>query len=458
VSEVHRFQNSPIQEKGSAHWDMAKLYEETLSGLREVGRYDEPVNGISCSSWAADYMLFEPGGALLSPTFHGSDTRAQAGMREVFSKVPLETIYEETGVQPMPANTLFQLGVEKSKRLKRGNQLMPVADGFNYLLAGVPSVEMSLASATQLFNPVTQTWSERLLKSLRLPPELFPPVVAAGTKLGALRSDIAKATKLDEVEVVSSCSHELAAALAGLPVTFGERWAFLQMGHWATMGTELSEPIINEVSRDMNFTNEVGYGGSIRFSKRVPALWILDECRRHWKQTDRELDNDVLAHLAVSAPPFESLINPDDPRFTTPGDMPLKIQAFCKETKQEIPRKPGAVARCVLESLALQYRKVLREMEYLTGREIKRLYLLGNSGNTLLNNFTANALQIPMVIAPADATAIGNVIVQAMALGHIQSHSDARDVVRNSFKMETVIPHAEIWKSAYDRFEELVPA
>jgi rhamnulokinase len=222
------------------------------------------------------------------------------------------------------------------------------------------------------------------------------------------------------------------------------------------MGAELAQPIINDVTRTLNFTNEIGYGGSVPFSKPAPGLWILEECRRFWDDKDRQLDGDLLVHLAGSAEPFASLINPADSRFLTPGDMPLKIQAFCRETSQLVPRKPGAIFRCILESLALQYRKTLEEIEVVTGAEIKRLFILSGSTNPLLNHFTASAIQIPVVIAPEGAASIGNVIVQAMALGYIRSLSEARQIVRDSFRLETIVPRPAIWDEAYDRFMTLL--
>ena len=457
ISEVRRFQNVPIAEKHSLQWNIPQLYQEILTGLREISVYEEPVDSISCSSWAGDYLLFESDGSLVSPTYHHRDPRTEAGMKEVLSKVPWETIYEETGGHQTTMNTLFQLGAEKPRRLKR-TRLLPIADGFNFLLSGVPRIEMSLASTTQLYNPVTRTWSDRLSKALRLPPELFAHVVPAGTKLGALRPEIMKETHLEDARVVASCSHEMAAALAGLPVDRNENWVFLRSGTWAVMGTSLIGPIINEASRESNFNNETGYGGSVHFYKHVVGLWILEECKRFWKEKDRELYDDVLTHLAIAASPFECLIDPADPRFLTPGDMPLKIQAFCRETNQAVPRKPGPILRCVLESLALQYRKTLQELEVLTGRKFTRLFLLNGSSSNLLFHFIANALQIPLVIAPADTTAIGNVIVQALALGHIDSLDNARELVRQSFKTETITPHAAVWNAAYDRLAELAPA
>jgi rhamnulokinase len=457
ISEVRRFPNAPVQEKNSLVWNVSGWHAEILAALRDIGAYEEPVDGLSCSSWPADYLLFTPGGSLLEPAYHHDDPRAQAGMSDTLSAIPWESLYEETGVHQRPANTIFQLAAEKPRRLKH-SRLLPVADGIHYMLCGVPRAEMSLASATQLFNPVTRAWSERLLKALRLPPGLLPAIVPAGTVLGALRPEILRETRLEDAQVVASCSHELAAALAGLPAARGESWAFLRVAPRATMGTELIGPIISDTSRDLDYTNEAGCGGSVRFSKQVVGLWVLDECKRFWKERDRELYDDVLTHLAISAPPFESLIDPADSRFRTPGDMPLKIQAFCKETGQPVPRKPGPILRCVLESLALQYRKTLEEIEGLTGRRFTRLFLLNGSGSPLLCHFIANALQLPVALAPADATAIGNVIVQALALGHLESLDQARDLVRTSFRMETITPRAAVWNAAYDRLAELVTA
>ncbi len=454
VGEIRRFNNSPIREKKSVQWDIPHLYQETLDGLRAVGVEDVTLHSISCNSWAGDYMLFDHDGTFMGPTYHHEDPRTGTGMTEIFTRIPWETVYEETGVQRGHLRTLVQFGAEKTRRLKAG-QFLPIADGFNYLLAGVPRVEMSAASATQLFNPLTRTWSERLRQDLRLPAELFPKVVPAGTTLGPLRETIAREMKLEDAKVISTCSNELAAALVGLPITEGEDWGFLRLGARAVTGAELAEPLINNVVRELGFTNETGFGGTVLFYKNLVGLDLLDECRRYWSRQDQELENQVLMHLATSAEPFESLINVEDPRFAEPGDMPLKIQAFCRETGQIVPRKPGAITRCVLESLALQYRKTFQEIELVTGRRLKRLYLLDAAKNSLLNNFIATALGIPVVIASPEATPIGNVLVQSLALGHIQSLSEGRELVRKSFKSNTMLTHADAWDAAFSRLVQL---
>jgi sugar (pentulose or hexulose) kinase len=366
------------------------------------------------------------------------------------------SLYDETGVHNTTNSTLFQLAVEKSKRVKRADHLMPIADGFNFLLSGMPCVEKSSASATQLFNPATGNWSELLLNALRVPPKILPAIVPAGTALKPLRAEIGKATKLEEPHIVASCSHELAATVAGLPVEADESYAFLRLGEKSLIGVEHPETIRNELARQMGWSNLIGYGNQNLLHKQVAGLWILDECRRHWAGADNGYDDGVVTHLAASAPPLESFINLDDPRFAEPGDMPLKIRGYCKESGQPEPRKPGPIVRCVLESLALHYRKAIQELSLVTGREFTRLYLLGDSSNALLNNFIASALQMPVVIVAPETTAIGNVIVQALATNHIKSLPEARRIIRESFKTSTLTPYVATWSSAYDRFADLI--
>ncbi len=452
ISEVHHFDNAPLQDAELLQWNIPQLYQETLEGLRIIGTYEENIDSISCNSWAGDYLLFGSDGSLITPAYHRRDRRSADGMKKIISKVPVETVYEETGVQHMPANTLSQLGAEKWLRLRRASHLLPVADAFNFLLAGVPRVEMSSASATQLYNPVTKAWSDRLLSAVGVPAKLMPPIVHAGTRIGELRPEIGKQTGLGDVSIVASCSHEIAAALVALPIRAGETWAYLQPGNVAAIGTEVPIPLINEASRSLNLTNEAGYGGTVHVYKPAPGLWILDECLRFWKQNEREMDIDLLMHLSGAAEPFECLIDPTEPRFLEPGDMPVKIQEYCKETDQPVPRKPGAIARCVLESLALSYRKAMREIEAFTASKISRLYILPGPSNITLNHFTANALNVPAVFASPNAAAIGNVMVQALALGHIKTLEEARDIVRRSFKLEGIVPYVTSWDAAYERF------
>lgn len=457
LSEVHTFANQPVEKEGSLTWNIEHLYYETLNGLHHVGSYEEPISGISFSSWSADYLLFDGVGQLISPTYHRADARAEEGMSRVLSRMPWEEIYAETGVQPASINTAFQLAAEKSRRLSKARHLLPVADGFNYILTGVPRVEVSMACRTQLYNPQAQGWSDRMLGALSLPQQLLPPLVEAGTKLGFLNESVAREIRLEDACVVASCSHDLAAALAGLPVERNERWGYLSSGPWITIGTEVDEPIINERSRDLKFTNEVIHGNRVNFHQHAVGLWILNECRRKWEKEGRGLDEDMLGHLAGAVTPFESLIDIRDPRFLGAGDMPEKVQSFCRDTLQTVPRKPGAITRCILESLALFYRRVMDDMDALTGRKIWRLFVLNGNANSLLNHFTANALQVPVVVVPQDAAALGNIVVQALALGHIRSLEEARQIVRNSIKVHTIQPHGN-WNEPYQKLKSLAPS
>jgi rhamnulokinase len=453
LSEVHRFTNTPIKDKTSLCWDIPRLFQELMTGLQKVALREDPIAGISCDSWGVDYLLFQADGSLITPSFHYRDPRGESGMKSFLAQVPWETVYAETGIQKMPLNTLFQLAAENPKRLREARYLLSIADGFNYLLSNVAKFEVSAASTTQLYNPTERTWSNRLLQPLRLSQQLLPPIVPSGTVLGPLRADLAQQRGFESTRVIASCSHDTGAAVAALPAN-GENWAFLSSGTWSLMGVELREPMMSETARSMNFTNEIGYGHSVRLLKNIAGLWIVQECRRHWAEREQELDYEVMTHLAGAATPFQSLINPADPRFLSPGDMPQKVADFCKETGQPVPRKPGDVIRCVLESLALFYRHTLRQIEQLTGRKIEKLYVVGGgTKNTLLNHFTANALQIPLVIGPSEATSIGNILVQAIALGHLKSLEEARRVVLDSFACEIIQPHAAAWEAAFDRLE-----
>lgn len=458
MGELRRFANTPIKEKNSLGWDIAQLYQEILLGLRELGSQEANVQSISCTAWGSDYLLFASDGSLLAPAFHHADPRGVEGLKKLQTKVAggLGFIHAETGSPAVATSALAQLAVENSRRLKKAHCFLPIADGFNFLLSGVPAVEMSSASTTQLFNPVNRQWSDHLIQDMELRRELFPLIARSGTKLGALRPDIAKDAKLDGVQVLATCSSNSAAALTGLPLEPDRDWAYLRVGEETVLGAELPAPLINEVTRKLNYNNELSYGGAANFYRRTAGLSILNECKRFWLEQDRELSEDVLFHLATTSPAFESLINPADSRFAEPGEMPLKVQAFCRETGQEVPRKPGPIIRCVLESLALHYRKTLAELEVITGRSFNRLYLYGANENTLLNNFISNALQLPVVLVSPDAGPLGNVLVQSLALGHIQSLQEGREIIRRSFRTQGIIPHPAPWDAAAERLLNLI--
>ena len=456
LEEIHRFPNELVKVGPSLRWDMAALFQELKTGLKKTAARQLPLAGISTDSWGVDYLLYDAQDRLLEPAFAYRDPRTEAGVVRARSRVSWETIYAETGIQFMALNTLYQLAAETPQRLAQAKKLLLIGDAFNYYCSGVAAHEESLASTSQLYNPRNRSWSPALLGALELPPALFPPAVSSGTKLGRLKPELAAETGLDRIEVIATCSHDTGAAVAAVPAR-GENWAYLSSGTWSLIGVELPAPVITAQSRDLNFTNEVGYGSTIRFLKNIIGMWIVEECRRDWARSAGDLAYTQLLQQAADAPAFVSLINPNDPRFFAPDDMPAKIAAFCRETGQPVPTSPGATVRAVLESLALLYARMTRQIEQLTGRPIERLHIVGGgSRNALLNQFAANALQVPVLAGPAECTALGNVLVQALALGHLPSLAASREVVRNSFEVTTFHPQAAAeWQAAGARFAKL---
>lgn len=458
LGELLRFDTPVLRDKKTLQWNIPDMFQQILRSLIEIGAQDTNIEGISCHSWGGDYLLFDRTETLLSPVFHHLDPRTDKSWETVLEKITPQTIYEETGCPADKRSTLFQLGAEAPKRLKQSQVLLPFADAFNHLLGGMACAEMSLASATRLFTPVSKTWSRRLSADLRLPQNLLPVIVPGGTRLGELKPEIARQTHLEGAQIIATSSHELAAALASLPLNHGDEWAYIRIGAESLIGTQVGDPIITPGTQALGYNNETCLGGATNLYRRVIGLSILDECRRHWLEQDRELCDEVLMHLATTSPAFEAFIDPADPRFAAPGDMPLKIQAFCRETGQEVPRKPGQIIRCILESLALHYRKTFRELELLTGRKFARIYLFGAGENNLLNHFIVNALQVPAIIASPDAAPIGNVIVQALTLRHIASLDAAHEILRSSYKIQAIIPHQVNWEPAAERLAELTTA
>ncbi|MBU6409706.1 MAG: rhamnulokinase [Verrucomicrobia bacterium] len=457
VEELHRFPNGPLKTFGALHWNIEALFAELKNGLKKAAARNLPISSISSDSWGVDYVLLDERGLIMSPVWCYRDSRTACGVENVKAIVDWPTIFVETGIQFMPLNTIYQLAAESPDRLVRARQLLLIGNAFNYFCSGVARNEVSLASTTQLYNPQTKAWSKRLLDALKLREDLFAPLCPSGTKLGPLKKNIAAEVGLPQIEVVASCSHDTGAAVAAVPAD-GENWAYLSSGTWSLVGVEWPKPIINDQARGLAFTNETGYGDSIRLLKNIVGLWIVQECRRHWEKEGKKFTFAQLEEAAAAAAPFGSLINPDDSRFVSPGDMPGKIAAFCEDTSQPAPANPGACMRCIYESLALFYRATIRRLERLIGKKIERLHVVGGgSKDTTLNQFTANALKVPVIAGPTECTALGNILVQAIALGHLPSLAAAREVVRNSFELKTIMPRdAAQWDAAAARFEKLL--
>lgn len=464
LEEIHRFPNIPLRAGHSWHWDVPALWAGIAEGLRRAARRGVDIASVSVDSWGLDCVLLDARGEVIAPVFHYRDPRTEVGVKSFFAKVPWEQVFAETGIQFMPINHLYHLAAESSDRLAQAAQIVPLGDYFNYLLSGVARAEVSLASTTQLYNPRTRTWSQPLLAALGIPPEKFPPLVQPGTKLGTLRPRVAEHTNLSgSIAVTATCTHDTGAAVAGIPAdaplpdSGSPHWAYLSSGTWSLLGLELSHPILTDRCRELNFTNEIGFGGTVRLLKNIVGLWLVQECRREWARAGQDFDYAELTRLAAEAEPFRSLINPTDARFLQPDGMPERIATYCRETQQPAPETPGQFIRCALESLALEYRRVLRQAAELSGANIERLHIVGGgSKNALLNQFAANACGIPALAGPAEATAIGNLLVQAITLGDLPSLAAGRAAVAASFPMERFEPvEANCWQQAAERFARL---
>jgi rhamnulokinase len=456
LEELHRFPNGPVKTAGALHWNIDSLFNELQTGLKKAAARRLPIASVSTDSWGVDYVLYDGQGQILPPVWHYRDARTAAGVKYAKARVDWPTIYAETGIQFMALNTIYQLAAEPPERLAGAKQLLLIGDAFNYFCSGVAKNEVSLASTTQLYNPQTRTWSKKLFAALGLREGLFAPICPSGTRLGPLKKNLAAATGLPQIEVIASCSHDTGAAVAAIPAS-GENWGCLSSGTWSIMGVEWPQPVIIDQGREFGFTNEIGYGHSVRLLKNIVGLWLVQECRRQWAKEGQQYDFATLEQMAAAAPPFVSLVNPDDPRFLSPDGMPDKLAAFCRETGQPVPANHGAFVRCIYESLALNYRVVRQRLERLIGKKLERLHIVGGGSQaTTLNQFAANALKIPVLTGPTECTALGNILVQAITLGHLPSLAAAREVVRNSFTLKSVAPQdAAPWDAAAARFDKL---
>lgn len=448
LEEVHRFPNHVIRAGDSIQWDMDNLLREVLLGVSKASAYQ--VASMSADSWGVDYILIGASG----PTFHYRDPRTARGVKEILARVPRETVFAETGIQFMPINTLFQLAAEDPNRLLQASSLLSVADYVNRILGGQEVIEESMASTFQLYNPRTRSWSKILVQALGLFQSFLPKVAPSGTVIGDLKASIQRPFFPNQaIKIIATCSHDTGAAVAAVPADGSVNWAYLSSGTWSLMGIERVEPIMNDLARELNFTNEIGYDGSIRLLKNISGLWLLQECRRIWGK----FDYGELTTLAAGEKPFQTLINPMDARFLAPENMPAEIAAYCRETGQAVPASPAAFTRCILESLALLYRKTLLQLEQLAGAKIEILHVVGGgSKNALLNQFTADACQIPVRAGPVEATALGNVMIQAITMGEIPNLSAARALIRQNFGLQTFEPREAVaWMDAFARFRQL---
>jgi rhamnulokinase len=457
---VHRFPNGAVRTLDTLHWDVLRLHGEMLQTLRICAADFGGVDGLGVDTWGVDFALLGRGGTLLGNPRHYRDPHTETVMDEALRRVPRYDIYRQTGLQFMRFNTLFQLLAlqrDRSPLLDVAETLLFIPDLFHFFFAGVKVNEFTDASTSQLLDPTTRQWAYGLVQQFGLPTRLLGTLVQPGTVLGPLRASVAADTGLNAAPVIAPASHDTASAVAAVPAS-AQTWAYISSGTWSLMGVELTQPLLSEAALAYNFTNEGGVGGTVRFLKNIMGLWLVQECRRVWERAGTAYSYEDLARLAEAAPPFVSLVNPDDASFMLPASMPAAVAAFCQRTGQPAPAGPGATVRCALESLALCYRRVFEWLEELTGRRIEVIHVVGGgSQNALLNQFTADACDRPVLAGPVEATAVGNVLVQALGLRALGSLADAREVVRRSFEVKTFEPRRpEAWQAPYARYQALL--
>lgn len=450
VDEVHRFPNVPVRVRGTLHWDVLRLYGDVLDGLHAAASGAE-IASVAVDSWGVDFGLLDRAGRLVQNPVHYRDSRRSAAVEMVYGKVGARTLYDRTGIQLMPINTVFELAAmaaEPDPVLAAADRLLLIPDLFHHWLCGSRTTELTNATTTQCYDARAGAWAGDLLEQLGVPVRLLPEVVEPATPLGPVTDE---ASGVGGAVVVAAATHDTGSAVAGTPLG-GERAAFLSVGTWSLVGIESPEPVLGDDAFRANLTNEGGVGGTFRVLRNVTGLWLLEECRRRWDGTV-----DELLAAALQEPALRSFVDPNDPAFAAPGDMPARIADYCEHTGQPRPESEGAIVRCILESLALKHAETVDLLVRVTGRPLEELHIVGGGArNALLCKWTAAAAERPVHAGPAEATLVGNLLVQAIALGELASLAEAREVARRSFSPRRYEPETTAaWREARERFSAL---
>ena len=445
VKEIHRFANEPLVCGRALQWDVARLWREMRQALASV---EAKLEGIGVDSWGVDYALLDAKGELVENPHHYRDVRNPPAMAAAHELISREEIYQETGIQFLPFNTIYQLvaATQQSPEIFRAaKQLLMIPDLFNYWLTGKAACEYTDSTTTQLVNPRTRCWSYALIEKLGFPSHLFGEIVEPGTILGSHPTG---------TPVIATASHDTASAVAA--VTARDNTAFLSSGTWSLLGIELDAPVLTSDALALNFTNEGGVSGTTRLLKNVMGLWMLQGCRRSWAAAGHDYEYAALIDNATLQPAFETLLDPDDSTFLNPPDMPDAIDAYCRRTQQPRPDSPGAYTRAILQSLALKYCSVIAGIEKLTGNRIEQIRVIGGgSKNRCLNQFTACATGRRVIAGPSEAAVLGNLGVQMMATGAAGSLKEMRAIVERSFPTEVYEPaDHEVWCRELERFNQ----
>lgn len=443
VTEIHRFPNHAIQVGDHLHWDILRLLHEMKKGIRLAfqGGYAPETFGID--TWGVDFGLLDANGELLGNPYHYRDSHTEGLIEEVSALIGQEALFKQSGLQFMPFNTLYQLYAMKkvaSPKLDIAKTLLLTPDLLAFLLTGVKVCEFTMATTTQLFHPLTQKWNTELMERLGIPSDLFLTPIHPGTLIGPLTPSVCSELGVPAIQAVAVGTHDTESAIAAVPAG-DEPFAYLVCGTWSLLGTEMDGPLLSSETKQLDFSNEGGVGGTYQLLKNIMGLWLLQECKREWDEQGKVISFPELVRMAEQAAPFRSLIHPDDPRFFSPSGMIGRIQSFCQETNQPIPQTEGEIIRCILESLALRYRQALEQAEQLTDIRYAGLHMVGGGiQNQLLCQFTANALERPVWAGPIEASAIGNMLLQLVALGRCKDLREARQLVAASFPIDVYEP------------------
>lgn len=464
LDELHRFSNGPVSVAGTRRWDLIGLWKEILDGLHKAAaKYGKKIVSVGVDTWGVDYVLLSARGELLGQPYNYRDPRTDGIMEHAFTRVSKKDIFAATGLQFMPINTLYQvisMQLKDPELLAMADKFLMVPDFFHWLLCGSKVVEFTNATTTQFFDPLRRSWAVDLLRKFDVPTRMLPEVVPPGTNLGKLRGDVAQLTGLPRIDVVAPATHDTGAAVAAVPTTQtgAANWAYISSGTWSLIGVEVQQAILSEEALKQNITNEGGIDGTYRLLKNVMGLWLVQQCRQSFVRAGNDFDYTQLTHLATQAQEFRSLVNPNDPAFLNPDDMVQAMRDWCRKKQEPVPQTEGQIIRCALESLALKYRDVLQGIERLTGETVEVIHIVGGGcKNALLNQFTADACGKPVIAGPTEATALGNVLIQARAAGAVGTLAEIRSVVRASSELETFQPrNTARWDEAFQRYQSLV--
>lgn len=458
IEPVHRYPNVPVRLGGTLYWDFARQFGDILEGLRKASA-DGPVHSVSVDTWGVDYGYIDARGRLIGNPVHYRDTRHETMLEEAFSVVPREELYMATGIQFMSINTLYQLLSEvraEDPVLGQADKLLMMPDLFNHFLCGVDVCEYTEATTGQTVDPWTRDWAYPLLERLDIPTHFLPEIVQPGTELGTLLNEVADATGCGGARVIAGASHDTPSAVAAVPLA-GPSTAYISSGTWSLVGLEVNDPVVTEASLAANLTNEGGYGGTITLLKNCMGLWLLQQSRKALWPGEGTPSYEEICDLAETGEQWSAFLDPDDPRFLWPGDMPTRIREYCEETGQPVPLETAALFRVIFESLALKYHHVVERLSSVTGQKIDRIHIVGGgSQNELLCQMTANASRREVVAGPVEATAIGNIAIQAIASGELRDLSEARELIARSFPLKTYEPSGFYWSEAQERFAKLM--